>query len=85
MVGSGEADEKGFLPPREGERIPRKILQPLEPAANLKEGLFARGIAVWRIALDDINRFGPHAMIFLLVILATLTGALLKLLSVISG
>lgn len=85
MVSSGEADEEGFLPPREGERIPRKILQPLEPAANLKEGLFARGIAVWRIALDDINRFGPHAMIFLLVILATLTGALLKLLSVISG
>ena len=85
MERSEKADEQGFLPPREGERIPRKVLPALEPAANLKEGLFARGPAVWKIALDDVNRFGPHAMIFLLVILATLTGALLKLLAVISG
>ncbi|HJN56115.1 MAG TPA: hypothetical protein QF646_07000 [Candidatus Poseidoniales archaeon] len=84
MVDSEVTDEQGFLPPREGERIPRKILPPLEPAANLKEGLFARGAAVWKVALDDVNRFGPHAMIFLLVILAALTGALLKLLSIIS-
>ena len=85
MVKAEVHDADGFLPPREGERIPRKIPSSLEPAANMKEGVFARGPAVWKVALDDVNRFGPHAMIFLLVILATLTGALLKLLSIIGG
>jgi len=80
------ADETGaFLPPRDGERIPRKIPPQIEDAPDMKAGIFAKKLAVWKVALDDINQFGPHAMIFLLVILAIVTGGFLQLLSLIFG
>jgi hypothetical protein len=31
------------------------------------------------VALDDTNQYGPHAMILLLVITATITGAVLQI------
>ena len=62
-----------------GERIPRRSLPEFEHEdggfilALKKHGLIGT-------ALDDKNQYGPHAMIILLIIVATVTGSLLYLL-----
>lgn len=63
--------------PREGERISRRDPPPYEEieegglgAALSKDGLIGT-------ALRDRNQYGPQAMILLLVITATITGAFL--------
>ena len=62
------------------DRIPRKPLSDYnEVEGGLFAGIFAHGFQIWKVALDDDNQYGPHAMILLLVITATLTGGLLKL------
>ena len=65
---------------REGERIPRRPLPEFEEVDDgLIAGLSSGGLL--KAALDDVNQYGPHAMIILLVIMATITGVALKLLS----
>lgn len=65
---------------REGERIPRRPLPEFEEVdSNAISGIMSGGIL--KVAMEDTNQFGPHAMIILLVILATVTGVILKLFS----
>jgi hypothetical protein len=65
---------------REGERIPRRPLPEFEEVEDvLIAGLSSGGLL--KVALDDVNQYGPHAMIILLVIMATATGIALKLFS----
>ena len=62
------------------DRIPRKPLSEYnEIEGGVFSGIFAYGWRIWKVALDDDNQYGPHAMILLLVITATITGGLLKL------
>ena len=70
------------LPPRKGERIPRRPLPELEETeGGVIQGVTARGFAIWKVALDDINGYGPHAMIALLVVMAIITGSILLIFS----
>jgi len=65
---------------REGERIPRRPSPEFEEVdSNAISGIMSGGIL--KVAMEDTNQFGPHAMIILLVILATVTGVILKLFS----
>ncbi len=66
------------LPLRKGERIPRKPLPKYEEVdGGLVAGIMAHGIKIWKVALDDENQYGPHAMIALLILMSTFTGAIL--------
>ena len=62
-----------------GERIPRRPLPEFREVnggvikAITEDGLLGT-------ALEDKNQYGPHAMIILLMIVATVTGGLLLLL-----
>ena len=62
------------------ERIPRRPLPEFtEVEGGATAGIFAQGWKIWRVALDDENQYGPHAMILLLVVTAILTGGVLGL------
>ncbi len=69
------------LPPREGERIPRRTppnFDELSDDVGVIEGIFSGGII--NVAINDTNQYGPHAMIAMLGVVATITGlALLAL------
>ncbi|RAH13596.1 MAG: hypothetical protein CMB56_007100 [Methanobacteriota archaeon] len=68
----------GSLPLRKGERIPRRPLPEYdEVEGGVIEGISAHGFKIWKVALDDGNQYGPHAMIVLLILMATLTGGIL--------
>ena len=68
------------LPVRKGERVPRRPLPKFnEIDEGLVKGIFSHGWKVWRIALDDENQYGPHAMIVLLLMMSTITGLILGL------
>jgi len=74
------------LPPREGERIPRRPLPEFEEVeTGLFGGIFQFGWKIWKVALDDRNQYGPHAMILLLLIMATVTGLMLKVLEMVGS
>jgi len=63
---------------REGERIPRR-----EPPAFEEVGSFAEAITrdgLLGTALDDKNQYGPVAMMVLLLIVAAITGTVIRLL-----
>jgi len=63
---------------REGERIPRR-----EPPAFEEAGSFAEAITrdgLFGTALDDKNQYGPVAMMVLLLIVAAITGTVIRLL-----
>lgn len=62
-----------------GERIPRR---PLPEFEELETGLInaIRKDGLFGTALEDKNQYGPHAMIILLMIVATLTGGALLIL-----
>ena len=63
------------LPPREGERIPRRTapdFTELDGDVSVIQGIFEGGFL--NVAINDSNQFGPHAMIALLGVVATLTG-----------
>mgnify|MGYP000458724098 CR=1 FL=1 len=52
------------LPLRKGERVPRRPLPKFEEVeGGLLSGITAHGWRIWRVALDDENQYGPHAMI----------------------
>ena len=68
------------LPPREGERIPRRTApdfnelgEDVSVVKRILEGGFLN------VAINDTNQFGPHAMIILLGIVASVTGLVLLL------
>ena len=63
------------LPPREGERIPRRTapdFTELDGDVSAIQGIFEGGFL--NVAINDSNQFGPHAMIALLGVVATVTG-----------
>ena len=60
---------------RKGERIPRRPLPEFEEAGSLGMGLKRDGL--FKTALEDTNEYGPHSMILLLMIVASVTGGIL--------
>ena len=63
------------LPPREGERIPRRTAPDFNEFGedvSVVKGIFEGGFL--NVAINDTNQFGPHAMIALLGVVATITG-----------
>ena len=63
------------------DRIPRRKLSEYEEVEDgVAAGIFQHGWKIWKVALDDTNQYGPHAMILLLVITATITGVILQIL-----
>ena len=63
------------LPPREGERIPRRTapdFNELGDDVGFVKGIIEGGFL--NVAINDSNQFGPHAMIALLGVVATITG-----------
>ena len=64
---------------KKGERIPRKPLGEYAEAESLKHAISREGFL--GTAMDDKNQYGPVSMMILLLIVATVTGLGLKLLS----
>ena len=60
---------------RTGERIPRRPLPEFSEAGSIGAGLKRDGLV--KTALEDSNEYGPHSMILLLMIVATVTGGIL--------
>ena len=60
---------------RDGERIPRRPLPEFSEAGTMRAGLKRDGLI--KTALEDTNEYGPHSMMLLLMIIATLTGGML--------
>jgi len=60
---------------RKGERIPRRPLPEFSEAGGLGAGLKRDGLM--KTALEDTNEYGPHSMIILLMIVASVTGGIL--------
>lgn len=60
---------------RKGERIPRRPLPEFSEAGGLGAGLKRDGLI--KTALEDTNEYGPHSMIVLLMIVASVTGGIL--------
>ena len=60
---------------RKGERIPRRPLPEFSEAGGLLAGLKRDGLM--KTALEDTNEYGPHSMIVLLMIVASVTGGIL--------
>lgn len=60
------------------DRIPRRQAPEFR---NSDEGMISSILddGFLRVALDDANQYGPHAMILLLGLVSTLTGLLLSL------
>lgn len=62
---------------REGERIPRREPPPFEEAGSFAEAITRDGL--FGTALDDKNQYGPVAMMVLLLIVAAITGMVIRL------
>ncbi|MGB1474958.1 MAG: hypothetical protein ACPG73_02020 [Candidatus Poseidoniaceae archaeon] len=60
---------------RKGERIPRRPLPEFSESGGLGAGIKRDGLL--KTALEDTNEYGPHSMIVLLMIVATITGGIL--------
>lgn len=72
------------LPPRDGERIPRRTPADFDEVPDdvgVIGGIMSGGII--NVAINDSNQYGPHAMIALLGVVASITGLLLLALWVI--
>ena len=68
------------LPPKPGERIPRRSPAPfeqLDESHSVVSGILNGGLL--NVAVKDTNQYGPHAMIALLGIVASITGLVLLL------
>lgn len=63
---------------RKGERISRRPAPEFEEAANFAEAITRDGF--FGTALDDKNQYGPVAMMVLLLIVAAITGTVIRLL-----
>ncbi len=80
MPESNEASDKEMTyVVKKGERIPRKPLGEYAEAESLKHAISRDGFL--GTAMDDKNQYGPISMMILLLIVATITGLGLKLLS----
>lgn len=64
---------------RKGERIPRRNAPQFEEANNFIHAIKRDGF--FGTAMDDKNQYGPLSMMILLLIIATITGLILKLFS----
>ena len=64
---------------KKGERIPRKPQGEYAEAESLNHAISRDGFL--GTAMDDKNQYGPLTMMILLLIVATITGLGLKLLS----
>ena len=62
---------------REGERIPRREPPQFEEAGSFAEAITRDGL--FGTALDDKNQYGPVAMMVLLLIVAAITGMVIRL------
>ena len=65
---------------REGERIPRRPLPDYSEASSFMNALKRDGIM--STLFKDSNQYGPLSMLLVLLISATVTGALIKMFSV---
>tara|TARA_B100000768_G_scaffold149798_1_gene144268 strand:- start:1231 stop:1566 length:336 start_codon:yes stop_codon:yes gene_type:complete len=63
---------------RKGERIPRRSAPPFEEATSFANAIKRDGF--FGTAMDDKNQYGPVAMMVLLLIFATITGIMIKIL-----
>ena len=63
---------------REGERIPRRDPPPYKEAASFSQAISRDGL--FATAINDSNQYGPIGMMILLFVVATITGAAIKLL-----
>ncbi|MAY04643.1 MAG: hypothetical protein CMB25_03450 [Euryarchaeota archaeon] len=63
---------------RKGERIPRRKAPPYEEADGFGQAVARDGFLA--TAINDTNQYGPIGMMILLFIVATITGAAIKLL-----
>ena len=63
---------------REGERIPRREPPQFDEAGSFAEAITRDGL--FGTALDDKNQYGPVAMMVLLLIVAAITGTVIRLL-----
>ena len=80
MAGSDSGADKGVeFTVKKGERIPRKPLGEYSEADSLGQAISRDGFL--GTAMDDKNQYGPVSMMILLLIVATITGLALKLLS----
>ena len=66
---------------RKGERIPRRPLPDYTEADSFSHAIKRDGIL--GTLLRDKNQYGPLTMLFALLIIATVTGAIIKILSVV--
>tara|TARA_Y100000589_G_scaffold160024_1_gene152195 strand:+ start:2647 stop:2892 length:246 start_codon:yes stop_codon:yes gene_type:complete len=73
------ADKSVEFTVKKGERIPRKALGEYSEADSLRQAISRDGFL--GTAMDDKNQYGPVSMMILLLIVATITGLALKLLS----
>ena len=62
---------------RDGERIPRRSLPEFEEAGSFAEAISRDGF--FGTAVADKNQYGPLAMMVLLLIVAGVTGIIIKL------
>jgi len=62
---------------RKGERIPRRSLPQFEEAPSLASAIKRDGF--FGTAMNDKNQYGPVAMMILLLIVATITGLMIKI------
>lgn len=60
---------------KKGERIPRRSPPEFNEAGKLSTALSRDGL--FGTALEDKNEYGPHAMIILLMIVASITGGII--------
>tara|TARA_Y100000766_G_scaffold285072_1_gene306196 strand:- start:4345 stop:4596 length:252 start_codon:yes stop_codon:yes gene_type:complete len=66
---------------RKGERIPRRPLPDYSEASSFIEALKRDGIV--NTLFRDSNQYGPLSMLLVLLISATVTGAIIKILSIV--
>ncbi|MBR68248.1 MAG: hypothetical protein CMA86_01895 [Euryarchaeota archaeon] len=63
---------------RKGERIPRRAPPEFEEAGSFAEAISRDGL--FGTALEDKNQYGPVAMMVLLLIVAAITGTVIRIL-----
>ena len=66
---------------KKGERIPRKLQGEYAEAESLNHAISRDGFL--GTAMDDKNQYGPVAMMFMLLIVATITGFFIKMIDLI--
>ena len=66
---------------RKGERIPRRALPDYSEASSFREALKRDGLI--GTLFRDSNQYGPLSMLLVLLISASVTGAIIKMFSLI--